>query len=244
VGLQPDVTAGVILVIALAVLVGALVQSVVGLGVGLVSAPIIALVEPGLMPGLPLWFGLAVSTMSLVSERAHVDWRAAAWVLPPRLPGTVVGVWLVTAFTTDQLGVVLALVVLGAVLLSVRTVVVPQTPTTLVAAGFTSGVTGSSTSIGGPPLALVFQHRPPAEARSTMGVFFVFGSALSLLGLGVTDSLPRDALLVALMVLPALGVGFWAGARLRAWLPRERFRHAVLAVCAVSAVVLIVRSVA
>lgn len=240
--LDPEVTAGAILVIALAVLVGATVQSVVGLGVGLVSAPVIALVEPSLVPGLPLWFGLAVSTLGLASEHSHVDWRAAAWALPPRLPGTVVGVWLVSVLSTDQLGVLLALAVLGAVLLTVRTLVVPQTPGTLMTAGFTSGVTGSATSIGGPPLALVLQHRPPAEARSTMQLFFVVGASLSLVALAVSGQLPREAGVVAVLVLPALAAGFWLGARVRGHLPRERFRHAVLVVCAASAVVLLARS--
>lgn len=242
--LGPDVTAGAVLVIALAVLVGALVQSVVGLGVGLLSAPVIALVEPQLLPGLPLWFGLAVSVLVMVSERSHADWRAVAWALPPRLPGTVVGVGLVVVFTPEQLGIALAVVVLAAVGLSLHTVEVPQTRTALLTAGFVSGVTGSATSIGGPPLALVFQHRPPAVARATMGIFFVFGSSISLGGLAVAGSLPRATLVVAVLVLPALAAGFWLGARVRHRLPRERFRHAVLVVCAAAALALIARSLA
>jgi uncharacterized membrane protein YfcA len=242
VGLDPDVAASAILVIALAVLVGAFVQSVVGLGVGLVSAPVIALVEPSLLPALPLWFGLAVATMSLASEHSHVDWRVVAWSLPARLPGTALGVWLVTLFTPDQLSVALAVVVLAAVVLSVRTVEVAQNPRTLSAAGFVSGAAGSATSIGGPPMAIVLQHRPPAVARSTMAFFFVVGSSLSLSGLAITGSLPRSALVAAVLVLPMIAAGFWLGARVRHRLPRSHFRRAVLVVCAVAAVVLVVRS--
>ena len=58
-------TAGAIALIALAVLVGAFVQAVVGLGVGLVTAPLVAVLEPSLMPALPRWFGLLVSGLSL-----------------------------------------------------------------------------------------------------------------------------------------------------------------------------------
>ena len=40
---------------------------------------------------------------------------------------------------------------------------------------------GSITSIGGPPMALVYQHRTGPELRATLALFFVFGSSLSIL---------------------------------------------------------------
>ncbi len=219
-------------------------QAVVGLGVGLVTAPLVAVLEPSLMPTLPLWFGLAVSGASLAGERHHVDWRAIAWSVPARVPGTLVGVWLVVAFTGRQLGVAVAVMVLVAVALSVHTVSVPVNRTTLVAAGFTSGVTGTATSIGGPPIALLFQRQRPSEVRATLAVFFFVGVVMSLVGLLLTGELPLASLVVAVVVSPFLGVGFWLGTRLRGSLPRERFRLAVLAVCATSAVALLLKSLA
>ena len=230
--------------IALAVLLGAFVQAVVGLGVGLVTAPLVAVLEPTLMPTLPLWFGLFVSALSLAGERSHVDWHAIGWSLPARIPGTALGVWLVVLFTPRELGIALALMVLLAVGLSVRALDVPVNRTTLVTAGFASGVAGTATSIGGPPIALLFQHRRPSEVRATLAVFFFVGTVLSLAGLAVSGSVPLASFLVAVVVLPFLVGGIWLGTRLRSRLPRERFRHAVLAVCAVAAVVLVVKSLA
>ncbi len=233
-----------VLVIALAVLVGSFVQAVVGLGVGLVTAPLIAVLEPSLMPTLPLLFGLLVSGLSLAGERRHVDWGAIGWSLPARIPGTILGVMLVLMFTSSQLGIAVAVMVLLAVLLSVRAVTVPVNRGTLLAAGFTSGVTGTATSIGGPPIALLFQHRRPSEVRATLAVFFFIGVVLSLTGLAITGSIPLASVVVAAVVSPLLVLGFWLGARVRNRLPRERFRVAVLAVCAASAVVLLVKSAA
>lgn len=233
-----------IVVIALAVLVGAFVQAVVGLGVGLVTAPVIAVLEPALMPTLPLMFGLLVSGLSLAGERHHVDWPAIGWSLPGRIPGTILGVALVLVFTQSQLGVSVALMVLAAVGLSVRSVTVPVNRATLLAAGFTSGVTGTATSIGGPPIALLFQHRRPSEVRATLAVFFFIGVVLSLGMLGITGSIPRDSVVVAGVVSPLLLLGIWLGTRFRDRLPRDRFRVGVLLVCAASAVVLLVRSLA
>ena len=231
-----------IIIIALAVLVGAFVQAVVGLGVGLVTAPVIAVLEPSLMPTLPLLFGLLVAGLSLAGERHHIDWPAIGWSLPGRLPGTLLGVWLVLAFTPSQLGVAVAVMVLMAVMLSVWSVTVPVNRPTLLAAGFTSGVTGTATSIGGPPIALLFQHRRPSEVRATLAVFFFIGVVLSLSLLGITGSIPLESLVVAALVSPLLILGIWVGTRVRGRLPRDRFRVAVLVVCAASAVVLLVRS--
>ena len=54
-----------VVLIGLVVMVGAYVQAVVGLGIGLLSAPVIALVDPSLVPELPLWLALLISGLNL-----------------------------------------------------------------------------------------------------------------------------------------------------------------------------------
>ena len=234
----------VIVVIAVSVLVGTFVQAIVGLGVGLVAAPVIALTAPDLMPQLGLWIAFGVALVSLAGERRHVDWRALAWALPARILGTAAGVWLVLHFDARLLGIAVAVMVLVAVGMSLRTVAVPMTGPRLLAAGFTSGVTGTATSIGGPPMALLFQRRRPEEIRATLAVFFVVGAALSLAGLTVGGSLETEPLALAVLLMPVVLVGLAAGVRLRGRLAGARFRTAMLSVCALSAVVLLVRSLA
>jgi uncharacterized protein len=236
------VTASAIVVIALAVLVGSFIQAVAGLGVGIVAAPAVALVEPSLMPALPLWLGLFVASLSVVGEHRNIDWRAIRWTLPARAVGTLPGIWLVLVFTPQQLGIAVAAMVLLAVGLSLRTMDLPINRVTMVGAGFAGGLGGTTTSIAGPPMALLFQHRRPSEVRPTLAVFFAVGVVMSLTALALTSALPADSLRVALVVLPCLVLGLWVGIRLRPVLPRERFRQVVLTVCAASAVVLLVRS--
>ena len=118
--------------LGLVAVLGAFVQAVVGLGMGLVAAPVVGLLAPSLVPALPLWLALMISGLMLAGERAHIDWRALAWALPGRVPGTVVGAWLVTRFTEEQIGIALALMTLLAVAVAVRAAHVPVTPATLV----------------------------------------------------------------------------------------------------------------
>ncbi len=227
---------------ALALLAGATVQSMVGLGLGLVAAPVVTLVEPSLMPELMLWLAFAYPFVTLAREREDIHWAGLGWSLPPRVVGTVVGVAAVATFSARLLGVVVGLMVLTAVLLTWRTVRLPMTRGTLVTAGLVSGFSGTATSIGGPPMAILYQHHPPRQIRTTMAVYFLVGAALSLVGLAVAGQLEAEKALLALVLSPVLLVGAVLGGYLRPRLPERRVRYAVLVVCGVSAIVLLVKS--
>ena len=134
--------------------------------------------------------------------------EGCGWSLPTRVLGTGVGVALVATFTTGQLGVAVALMVLVVVVLTVRTIVVPINRTSLLVTGFVSGVTGTATSIGGPPMALLYQHRDPRQLRCTLAVYFLIGAALSLAGLAIGDALHGRKFEVAAILSPTLALGF------------------------------------
>jgi uncharacterized membrane protein YfcA len=237
-GLAPSVLA----VLAVTVLVGAAVQGLVGLGIGLVAAPVTTLLAPELMPGLLLWLAAVMPLVTLVREHDAIDWRGLGWSVPARVPGTVVGVALVAWFSERELGVAVGLMVLVAVVLTVKTVRLPVNRTTLISAGLVSGATGTATSIGGPPLALLYQHRDPRQVRCTLAVYFVLGAALSLIGLGVAGTLESRELLLALILMPCLVAGFVISGVLARRVDPTHLRYGVLAICGLSAVVLLVRS--
>jgi uncharacterized membrane protein YfcA len=203
---------------------------------------VVALVAPSLVPVLPLWLALLISGLNLMDEHEHVDWRSTAWSLPARVPGTVLGAWLVASFTEEQIGVVLAVMVLVAVALTVRTVDVPLNPVSLASAGFIAGATGTATSIGGPPIALLYQRGVPEVVRATMSVFFFVGVLISLIGLALSGSLGLEPTLLALTMSPGVLIGYVVGRRSRGVVDGPGFRRGVLVVCTVSALILLVRS--
>ncbi|GAA1146873.1 sulfite exporter TauE/SafE family protein [Nocardioides aquiterrae] len=237
-GLDP----GVFALVFLAVLLGSTVQAVVGLGIGLVAAPVITLLAPQLMPGVLISLAFVLPIITLAEERRDIDWHGLNWSLPWRVLGTAAGVWVVATFTAAQLGVFIGAIVLLAVLLTWHAVEVPVTRGTLGVAGFVGGVTGTATSIGGPPFALLYQHREPRQIRTTMAVYFLVGAAISLVGLALSGELHRHQVAVGALLLPAVVLGVVAGAPLRRRLPAHRVRGAVLLVSGVSALVLVVRS--
>ena len=236
------VPVGVVLALVVVVAVGSFVQSVVGLGLGLLGAPVVALLEPSLTPTLLLGLALPLSLFVVVAEWRHVNWWATAWALPARVPGTAIGVWLVATFSDRALGLTVAVSVLVAVALACAVVEVPFTPPWIFAAGLAAGTSGTATSIGGPPMAILFSGRSPQETRSTIGVFFFVGTALSLVGFALTDELPEASVRLTVLLLPIVVGAFLLGRAVRDRVPREAFRRVVLAVCAASALALLVRS--
>lgn len=228
--------------LALAVVTGATVQGLVGLGIGLVAAPVTALLEPSLMPAVLLWLAFVMPVVTLAREHDAIDWPGLWWSLPTRIVGTSVGVALVATFTAAQLGVAVAVMVLLVVALTVHTIEVPVTRTSLLVAGFVSGVTGTATSIGGPPMALLYQHRDPRQLRCTLAVYFLIGAGLSLAGLAIAGSLHKHEFAVALSLCPMLGLGFLASRLLHRRVDPGHLRAGVLTVCAVGSMVLLIRS--
>jgi uncharacterized protein len=134
--------------------------------------------------------------------------------------------------------------VLGAVLVTWLAIRPPITRGSLMTAGLVSGFSGTATSIGGPPMALLYQDQPPRQIRTTLAVYFMVGAALSLAGLALAGQLEPHRALLAACLMPVLPFGAALGRALRTRLPEHRVRGAVLVVCAASATVLLVRSLA
>ncbi|WP_432478588.1 TSUP family transporter [Nocardioides sp. GXQ0305] len=232
----------VVAVLGVALFVGAVVQGTVGLGLGLVGAPVTGLVAPELLPEVILWLAMLMALQTMVTEHRGTDWRGLALALPPRVVGTAIGVWVVATAPIEVIGVAVGLMVLLSVLLTVRTVTIPVNRVSLPIAGLVSGVAGTATSIGGPPLAVLYQHHRPYVLRPTLAAYFAIGAALSLVGLGIAGQLDVDTTLLALLLSPVLALGIVVSLPIRRRVPARLIRTGVLTVCAASSLALLVRS--
>lgn len=225
------------------VLFGALVQGAVGFGMNLVAAPVLALIDHTLVPVPLLIVAAGHSLLAVARERQDADWRGVRWAIAGRVPGTVFGVWAVAALPQRPFLAVVGVAVLLCLLLSVSTWHPRPTRGPLLVAGMASGILGTSASIGGPPVALLYQHSPGPTIRSTMAACLAIGTSLSLVGLGIGGQVHLGDLRAAAVLAPFLIVGFLLSGPLRKRLDAGPIRYAVLAVSAISSVALIVRSV-
>ena len=121
-------TLGTFLVIALAIFLGSTVQSVVGLGIGLVAAPVMTLLEPALMPGTLIMLALVLPAVTLVHDHDDIDWPGLTWSLPARVLGTGDRRrgWS-RSFTDRQLGIAIGVMVILMVLVTWRSWRCPST---------------------------------------------------------------------------------------------------------------------
>jgi uncharacterized membrane protein YfcA len=195
------------------------------------------------MPGAMLVAGASLPMLILARESLHTDWPGASWALAGRVAGTVGGIWVLAVVSVRALGVVVGCMVLAVVALSIRAAAVPRNRITLVTAGVISGVTGTATSIGGPPVALLYQHETGPRVRASLSVFFSVGNSVALAALALTGHLPGRDVLAGLVFAGCAAAGFAAAAGLRRFLDGGRTRAAVLAAAGGSALILIVRSI-
>jgi uncharacterized membrane protein YfcA len=173
-------------------------------------------------------------------EHRALDRPGIGWIIGGRVPGTVVGAWIVATAATQTRSILIGVFVLAFVGASIAFPPVPVRRATQVAAGAVSGVTGTAAGIGGPPLALLYQHHPGPAMRSTLAACFFFGTLLSISTLAIAGQVTGAQVLLGLGLAPLVLVGSSAGRHLHAFLDRGWLRPAVLTFAAISAVVVIV----
>lgn len=223
------------------VVIGSALQASIGVGLGLLAAPTLGLIDPDFIPGALTVCVVPLNVGMTVREHTHIDhtgiWRAAAG----RFIGVLIGAWLVATTGQTAIAIVVGCTVLLAVIGSMTGLHFSPTKRNILLAGTASGFTGTAAGVGGPPMALTYQHSDPRTLRATLAAFNMLGSAMTIPTLAIAGVIGRRELLLAAMLIPGVAVGLWAGGLTIGRLPPERVRPFVLAACAASALVLLVR---
>ena len=178
---------GTIVLVAIAVAAGGLVQGLSGLGFALVSAPVISQVVPG-TAGIGL-----VNALSIVQNLwliARTDGRLAWLEVRRLLPGLAVGValgWLVLRVSSPAVfDVIVAVSACGSVAWLLLAGRFRGRPAAAVS-GVWGGTVNTVSGVGGPPIAayLVTRGLDPNSYVRTLQVVFAVLSLVSLPLLGV-----------------------------------------------------------
>lgn len=227
--------------LAFASFAAAFVQGASGMGFALIMAPLIGLLHPQLLPVGVLLLMLPLNAQTAMRERNAIDWRGTAWIMAGRFPGTFAGLWLLAVLTQRQLdltvGIVTVLAVLGAAL-------APRfdpTRPAAIGAGLFTGLTETATSIGGPPLALLYQHAPAPILRATLAVCFLIGQIISLGFLWIMGRVDGAVMTVALGLFPPVILGATLSRHAHRRISDRGLRRFVLIFAAASGVLLVMR---
>ena len=225
-----------------AVFVGALIQGMGGIGFAMFAAPVVALLRPDLVPAPMIVIGGSVSLLAAVREAPHIDWKGAAIAVGGRVPGAVLAGLLIGLAPRSTFAIAFALLILVAVALSMTGWRVRATPMSLAVAGFGSGVMGTITSVGAPPIGIAMQNVDPPRLRATVGAFLFAGALVSLAVLAWAGRFGAHEFMLGLQLLVPMALGFWISSALMHRVHARIVRHIVLGVSALSAAILLVRS--
>ncbi len=228
---------------SLAVICGAIIQSSIGMGFGLTVAPILAVFDQDLVPGPILMMGFLTAGAGALREWRHIDAREVGTALAGRLAGAIGATWVITILPDrSTFSLVFGLTILASLLLAIAGWRMPFTMANLAAMGGVSGLTGTITGVGAPPLAMVYQDRIALNARPTLNAFFSIGSLMSLILLAFAGWVGPSDIVVALAFLPAMALGLALARIVRPYVD-HRFRLAMWSLSGVAALILIGRAV-
>jgi uncharacterized membrane protein YfcA len=226
-----------------AVALGAAVQGSVGFGLSLVAVPLLALIEPRLLPGPLLCVAIVLTLLLANRERRSIDFHGVTWGIAGRVPGAVLGATALKVVPQERISLMIGILVILAVGISLLPVRIRPTAPRLLGAGILSGFMGTTAAVGGPPIALLLQHSPGPQLRGTLSGFFVLGASVSLLALIVIGRFGLPELWLAFLLLPGIIIGFWASARTVRIMDRGHTRTSVLVLSGAAAVAVILRQV-
>lgn len=212
-----------------------------GFGMGILAAPILALIDPRLVPAPVLLSTLVLTSLLAIRDRHAIDFGGLRWAVTGRVMGTVVAATVFVALPEDQMVFLFGSLVLLGVGMSVSGLRVLPFRSSLLIAGVLSGLMGTVASIGGPPMALLYQDARGDRLRGTMSGFFWIGTIVSLVALRLIGRFGAEEISLALVMLPGVLIGFFVSRRTTAFVDRGYTRYVVLTVAGVTGVMVVLR---
>lgn len=229
-----------ILLAMMLIFIGSFVQSSIGFGLAIVTAPILYQISPDYVPAPIIVVALFLSLINANRHKATISLKGLWMAFLGRVPGSIAGGFLLYWVDATQLSLWLGVMVLLAVVISLLPIRIQPTPNRMMIAGFFSGFFGTSSGIGGPPIALLLQHQEANLIRANLSAFFVVSSLLSLVIQAQIGYMSIQHFYLSLPLLPASYLGYRVAMHYVDRIPRKTVRLASLAICFVSGMTAII----
>jgi uncharacterized membrane protein YfcA len=224
---------------------GSAIQGAVGFGLAVITAPVMILLNSHsvFVPGPLLLAAMILTVLMAYRERTDVAFREVGIAAVGRVVGMLPAAAAMSVLDQRYYSVLFAALILLGIAMSVSGWHWRPTPGNLLVASTMSGFSGTVSSVGGPPLALVYQHERGPHIRGTMSAIFTLGTVISLSGLWAADKFGQNELLAGLLLAPGVLLGFFVSRYLIGVVDGAYLRPLILAVSGVSALVILLRVV-
>ncbi|MDV7102821.1 sulfite exporter TauE/SafE family protein [Vibrio sp. TH_r3] len=224
------------------IFLGSFVQTAIGFGLAILAAPLLMLLSNDYVPVPIVIIALFITSLSTLKNRSNIEVGELKSAIIGRVPGSVVGGLLLTYVSVQVLSLWLGIIVLLSLLVSLLPFRIEPTRNKMAIAGFLSGFMGTSSGIGGPPMAILLQHQEANKFRGNLSAFFLFSSIMSLVVQWLVGYLTVEHIYMSLPLLPAAWLGYKVATLVAHRLSKQWIRWSALSLCLISGVGAIVKS--
>jgi len=223
------------------VIFASILQVSIGMGFGMLASPLIALVKPELVPGSILAMGLFVAFTGAWRERKNISINELKLGVGGRIIGSIMAFGLLLLIPdVESFFVIFGVIMLLAIGMTAYGKKIPFSDKSLLNLSVVSGLIGSITAVGAPPMALIYHDKDPSVIRPTLNAFFFAGSVLGLISLGLSGWISVQDFIAAIIFIPAMFVGILISAPFKK-LPSELMSKLLLGLSAIASILLIFR---
>lgn len=221
--------------------VGALVQGCVGIGIGLIAAPVLVAIDPAFVPGPMLAVGQIVAVRHISAERRHIDLGALRNCLFGLPAGLALGLLVLLVVDERVLSIIIGAVVAVAAAWLLTGPLVRRSTLNEIATGGLVAFASTTAALPGPPLVVAFSDMKPSAMRGTASAVILAVAVFVGVGLVAAGRFGLYELGLSALLAPGALLGMIAARHLRPRLDRSWFRTAVLVVAGAGGIALVAR---
>ena len=232
------------LIILFLIILGAITQSAIGIGFG-IPAGILVLLEPSMVPSCIILMGSFLALSNAMLSYKDIIKVDLIYSYSGRVIGSILAMPLIfLTLGTDYYLIIFGVLLLIATYLSAKKWDIVATKKNITIAGTASGLMGTLTGIGGPPMAIVYQNSSAPKVVATLNMFFGIGALFSVLLFVYFDLINLPEVMKSIYLVPGLVVGTYIGRRriVREFVNRN-LKNLIIAVCFISAFVIILDAI-
>lgn len=207
---------GLILWSMASILAAALLRGFTGFGFALAAVPLLGLfMSPTEAVPLAIAVQLFGSLMDFRSSSQACHWPSLRWLMTGAVIGSPLGTLLLVVIPAPVARLVISAITLFAVLIMSRgfTLVAlpPRIPTAIT--GFLAGFFNGLAAMPGPPVVAYYMSvpLPRGVARASLMMFFLMTTITATVASAAVGMFTLQILVLALLGLPVLWLGTWAG---------------------------------
>jgi uncharacterized membrane protein YfcA len=232
------------LIILFLIILGAITQSAIGIGFG-IPAGILVLLEPSMVPSCIILMGSFLALSNAMLSYKDIIKVDLIYSYTGRVIGSILAMPLIfLTLGTDYYLIIFGVLLLIATYLSAKKWNIVATKKNITIAGTASGLMGTLTGIGGPPMAIVYQNSSAPKVVATLNMFFGIGALFSVLLFVYFDLINLPEVMKSIYLSPGLVIGTYIGRRgiVRKFVNRN-LKNLIIAVCFISALVIILDAI-